>query len=116
MRLYPTVVVEGQSFKGCKVYTVPQQNMSLREIIKRFVRREQLPVSHSGVYIENLGDLEKLARADIFERVEHAKELKEYIAKAKVRMEDLQKKKVADAPVVPPTAGAAASASPDGGG
>lgn len=116
MRLYPTVVVEGQSFKGCKVYTVPQQNMSLREIIKRFVRREQLPVSHSGVYIENLGDLEKLARADIFERVEQAKELKEYIAKAKVRMEDLQKKKVADAPVVPPTAGVAASASPDGGG
>lgn len=109
MRLYRPVTDVGQSFVGCKIHTVPNQNLTLREIIKRFIRKESLPIEKQGTYNENLGDLEKLAKADIFERVERAKDLKEKIGKAQTRM----KKKAADdkaasnpaptpAPVFPP--------------
>jgi len=74
MRLYPSVVVEAQSFIGVKIVTVPMQSMSLREIIKRFVRRESLPLAQDGIYAEGLGDLEKFSREDIVVRHERAEQ------------------------------------------
>lgn len=65
LRLYPDVIVTGQSFKGVKVSVVPDQSMSLAEIIKRFIRKESLPVLREGVYNEDLGDIEKMAHEDI---------------------------------------------------
>jgi len=71
--------------------TVPNQSLSLNEIVKRFVRREALPVMHDGVYEERFGDLEKLKYADIYDRREKAKELKalvdEFNAREKVRID-----------------------------
>lgn len=55
--------------------------MSLREIVKRFVRRESLPVSKEGHYEERFGDLEKLKHADITVQMERIQELKAQIAK-----------------------------------
>lgn len=70
IRLYPNVKVQGQSFVNVKRCTVPNQSMGLREIIKRFVRRESLPIMNEGVYEERYGDLEKMAKSDITEQHE----------------------------------------------
>lgn len=76
MHLYPIVKVIGQDFSKEKSVTVPQQSMTLREIIKRFVRGESLPISKEGTYEERMGDLEKLARADITVQMERVDWLK----------------------------------------
>lgn len=75
MRLYPPVVVVGQDYRHAKVIVVPNQSMTLKDILKRFVRNESLPIQQDGIYAENLGDLEKLARQDITVRMERAEEL-----------------------------------------
>lgn len=80
VRLYPPVKVTGKSFKNVKRQTVPNQSLSLREIVRRFVRRESLPISKEGIYEERFGDLEKLKLADITEQLERAEEIKQQIA------------------------------------
>lgn len=80
VRLYPTVKVTGKSFIGVKRVTVPNQSMSLREIVQRFIRREPLPMSKEGLYEERFGDLEKLSKEDIVIQLARAKELKSQIA------------------------------------
>lgn len=71
IRLYPQVVVKGQSFVGVKEHVVPMQSMTLREIIRRFVRKEALPISHEGTYNDEYEyDLEKLAKEDLTVREE----------------------------------------------
>lgn len=77
IRLYPDVKVQRQSFKGTKRLTVPNQSMSLREILRRFVKREALPVMREGVYEDRMEDLEKLAKADPVIQMEKAQEWKE---------------------------------------
>lgn len=79
IRMYPPVPVVGKSFKGVKRCTVPNQSLSLREIVKRFVRRESLPISKEGLYETRFGDLEKLSHADITEKLERVEELKAQI-------------------------------------
>lgn len=76
VRLYPLVKVQGKKFTGVVRSVVPNQSMSLREIIKRFVRRESLPVSHEGIYSEGHGDLEKLSRRDISEIFDDGRDLR----------------------------------------
>lgn len=97
--LYPRVIVPGRSFKGVERVTVPNQALSLREIIKRFVRREALPNSSTeGSYEDRFGDLEKMTKADPVVQQEFAKDLgkkldvidkreREKIAKAKAKAE-----------------------------
>lgn len=93
------------SFKDVKRTVVPNQSMSLREIVRRFVRRESLPLSQDGVYEERFGDLEKLAKADITVQFERVAEIKDQIAgfvsrtKAKADADALA---AAVPPVVPP--------------
>lgn len=91
--------------------------MSLAEIIKRFVRREPLPVAREGVYEERFGDLEKIARTDITEQMERVVELRDqneqFIEKHKKRKAQADKErsdreiatgaaKAGIPPVVPP--------------
>lgn len=95
MTLYPTRPIEGESFKGVKQQTVPNQSMTLKDIIKRFIRKESLPVMKDGLYVDDLGDLEKLARQDITVRMERAEQLRDYIEKADARMEALKKAQAA---------------------
>lgn len=80
IRLYPKVVVKAQSFKGVPKIVVPNQSMSLQEILKRFIKRESLPVARQGVYEERFGDLEKLDKADITEKMDRIEQLKSDIA------------------------------------
>jgi len=74
--LYQKPVIKRQSFAGVKKVVVPKQSMSLREIVRRFVRRESLPVSHEGVYENRFGDLEKMRNLDIVDQLEIADDLK----------------------------------------
>jgi len=111
MRLYPEVIDLAQDFSKEKIQTVPNQSLTLREIIKRFMRKEPLPVQQEGLYIETLGDLEKLARQDLTVRADRASELAGYIAKAQRR----EKEHGTPAPAKTPPPGGEAS-EPSGGG
>lgn len=64
--LYPKIVVKGQSFKGVKVTVVPNQSMSLQQILKRFIKKESLPLSKEGFYEDRYDyDLEKVQTEDL---------------------------------------------------
>jgi len=96
IELYPKVVVKGQSFKTSIKHAIPSQSMSLAEILRRFVRREQLPVSKEGIYTTQMGDLEKIAREDIFDQRERFEALSDRIKKAEKRTKDAADKRIAD--------------------
>lgn len=119
IRLYPVVVVKAQSFKSVKKTVVPNQSMSLQEIVRRFVKREQLPVAREGLYEERFGDLEKLSKADITVQMERVEEIKADIALHEKRYQERKRKVKADmeaaakASVVPPvTSGTQAGGEP----
>jgi len=86
--LYPKVVYKRKSFKGVKKLVVPKQSMSLREILKRYVRREPLPGTKEGVYEERFGDIEKMAKADIVEQMESVDALKKAAARVRKKEND----------------------------
>lgn len=86
--LYPPVKVVGQSFAGVQKQVVPKQSMSLREILKRYVRREAIPGTTEGVYEERFGDLEKLSKADIVEQMETVQILKDKISDVRKKESD----------------------------
>lgn len=85
IQLYDAKPIVGQSFVGCKRMTVPKQSLSLREIVRRFVRRESVPVSQEGLYETRFGDLEKLSKGDIYDQMEHVELLKSQIAEGTAR-------------------------------
>lgn len=104
IRLYPPVTVKGQSFEGVKICTVPNQSMTLKDIIKRFMRKESLPIEHQGVYAEGFGDLEKMSREDITTRHERAANLKPKLEKAwKDKKEKEGKVESPSVPATPPS-------------
>jgi len=88
--LYPAVKVKGLSFKGQKRLVIPNQSMTLQEIIKRFTRRESLPIEHQGQYETRFGDLEKLKHEDITVRMERAEELRTWREAGEKRLHDAQ--------------------------
>lgn len=78
LQLYPLRPDAGRDFKGSKIHTVPMQSMTLREIIRRFVRKESLPINREGVYHDGFGDLEKMQHEDLtytYERIAQMKEI-----------------------------------------
>lgn len=73
---------EGISFKGVKKITVPDQGLSLREILKRFTRGEPVEVGKDPQYDEQANteesiDYEKLAVADLVDKAEYVERLKQ---------------------------------------
>lgn len=87
--LYPAVKVTGQDFSKSKKHVVPRQNMTLKEIIKRFVKKEALPQMKEGVYNEDYDiDLEKVQREDITVKEEIIAETKEKVKRHKKKMDD----------------------------
>jgi len=75
-------------FAKTKNVVVPNQSMTLREIIKRFTRREALPIEKNGVYESRFGDLEKLSREDITVRMETAETLRTWREAGEKRLHD----------------------------
>lgn len=76
-----------QSFAGVQSVVIPDQSMSLQEIIRRFIKKESLPIAMEGVYDDTYDyDLEKLAKADITVREEVIAELKVKVATARDKL------------------------------
>lgn len=67
----------GISFKGVKDQVVPDQSLSLREILERFTRGESLPIHHEPSEGIQDVDLEKIRHADLVEQHEFIDSLKE---------------------------------------
>lgn len=113
MRLYPPVKIVRQSFAGSKVCTIPNQSMTLHDIIKRFLRKESLPIEHSGVYATGFGDVEKLGNMDIVERKEYGERLGAKLKKAwKDRQDKEGKVESPSVPATPPSPTTAPPAAP----
>lgn len=74
---------------GGKKITVPDQSMSLKEILQRFVRGEPVPVGRDVQYHESEDDLEKIAHEDLVDQAEfHEKQVetqKTYVREQKAR-------------------------------
>lgn len=82
--LYPVRKVKGVDFTKEVRVTVPNQTMSLHEIIQRFIKKQSLPIGKEGLYNDQYGiDLEKVAREDIVEQMELASKYKERSVKMK---------------------------------
>lgn len=88
MRLYPEVKVKRKSYAGVKSIVKPSQSMSLSEIIRRFTRNEAIPASKEGVYIDGLGDLEKMCKEDLVIQHERIEEVKQKVKKFKDEEEE----------------------------
>lgn len=61
---------------------VPDQSMSLREILERFTRGEAVPIGKEGTFDDHADsddsiDLEKIAKADLVDREEYHAKLQE---------------------------------------
>lgn len=100
VELYPSARSTSVSFRGVKRMTVPGQSLSLREIVRRFVRREALPVNaKDGVYEHRFGDLEKISKLDLVEQHEIIDSLKvkiaDFNAREKARVAKEAEEKVA---------------------
>lgn len=82
-------------FEGVKRVTLPNQCMSLQEMLRRFVRREPLPVERRGIYHESDYDLEKLATADRTEQDEVLAQMKLDVESKKKKLEAAKEKAAA---------------------
>lgn len=113
LALYPNArPVERESFVGQKTNTIPSQSMSLKEIIRRFVRRESLPVEKQGIYQEGLGDLEKIATEDIHDQMERVANIKNEIAKETARRKKKKEDEEAALKATTPPTGAPSATPP----
>lgn len=76
------------------MFTKPDESLSLKEILKRYVRGERLPTSVKQGYYESRYpyDLEKLQNLDITQKLSIAEEMKEYVKAQKLREEEAARK------------------------
>lgn len=87
----------GVSFEGEPIQVVPNQSMSLQEILERFTRDESLPIGHHGEFFDGGDDdLEKIQHADLVDRQEFNEKLNEtkkrYEKQEKVKAEKERKR------------------------
>lgn len=65
------IKVEGEEL------VVPNQALSLRQILDRFTRQQALPIGKDGNYDEGEDDLEKLRHMDLVDKEEYIDRLKQ---------------------------------------
>lgn len=73
-----------------KTQTIPDQSLSIREIVRRYVRGIPVDVvQKQEVYIDQSdADLEKLSRMDFGEKAEYAEMLRQQSAQVKAAFDD----------------------------
>jgi len=69
--------------------------MSLHEMLRRFVRREPLPVEKQGIYHESEYDLEKLAKEDRVDQEATLEYMKQDVAAKKAKADKAKADKAA---------------------
>lgn len=99
--LYPSKPIVGIDFSGVKKHVVPNQSMTLKEIIRRFVKRESLPAEKQGIYHESDYDLEKVLNEDIVDRHEILEEIKSDVEVKRKKVKDEEAQRAAPSPVPP---------------
>lgn len=62
---------------GRKKLVIPNQSLSLQEILERFTRKEALPIGRDANYHESDDDLEKVAHFDLVDKAEFSAKLSE---------------------------------------
>lgn len=77
-----------------KKIVVPNQAMSLQEILERFTRNEQLPIGKDAQYHESEDDLEKVVHMDLVDREEYMEKQKNI--QKMFKAQEAKKKKAAD--------------------
>lgn len=90
------------SFKNEKVVTVPNQSMTLREIIRRFTRKEPLAIEKEGFFETRFGDIDALQRMDITEKIEAIDAIRKYANRAKELLKEKDKPTPPSAPPADP--------------
>lgn len=89
---HPNFILKGEDYSNSEVLVVPNQSMSLHEILLRFTRKERLPVSHEHIYGDEIAekgvpigdlDLEKESRQDIFDMHQRAESIRDRIKLAR---------------------------------
>lgn len=105
LALFPSKAVKGkgQSFVGVKRVVIPNQSMTLHEILERFTRKEALPVMREGYYETRFGDIEKMSMAPIDVQRDYAENMKQFVKRNGERIkaeneEKLRKEKEANSP------------------
>lgn len=71
-----TKVSQGVTFDEAKI-VIPNQSMSLEEILTRFTRGETLAVAQPVNYHESEDDLEKVSQMDLVDKEEYVEKLKQ---------------------------------------
>lgn len=61
---------KGESFEGQPVLVVPNQSLSLQDIIERFTRGEAVPVGNDVNFHDSDDDIEKIRHMDLVDREE----------------------------------------------
>jgi len=79
---------KGQNYSKEVVLTLPNQALSLAEIIERFVRHEPLQIGKDVSYHESDDDLEKLQRLDPVDRMAYIRKMQDIQDKFKQQEED----------------------------
>lgn len=92
---------QGADYKAVKRVTVPNQAMSLHEILTRFTRGEEIPVGQPVAYsevddiAESLNvDIEKIKYYDLVDRAEFSEKLNDVVDRFK--KQETRKKQKAD--------------------
>lgn len=89
-------VYPGQDYSNEEVLTVPNQSMSLEEILNRFIRQEPLAIGKDVSYHESEDDLEKLQRLDPVDRQAYIKKMQavqdQFNAQEEKRRLDMEEK------------------------
>jgi len=87
----------GEDFKKIPKILVPDQSLSLKEILTRFTRGEAVPVGKQGEFDDEADeDLEKLANADLVDKAEFIDRM-EQIRRAHDKQEKAKAKREAEA-------------------
>lgn len=86
------VMSKGVSFEGVKKSVVPNQALTLQEILARFTRGEAVNVAREGNYHDGPDDLEKVANMDLVDKQEYIDNLKT----TQKNYEKQERKKAAD--------------------
>ena len=89
---------EGVDYSKEELQVVPDQSLSLQEILEKFVRNEEVEVGHPIWYDEDqesMDDLEKIRNADLVDKDLYIKSLKDiqskYETEEQQRAENLKK-------------------------
>lgn len=84
----PRTRYAGVSFKGVQSLTLPNDALTIRQIIKRFIRNQSLPIEKEGAYLDIGEDVEKIRTADFTEREEFLDRHKTKLNRIKKDLED----------------------------